>query len=596
MINSINTLLDRKGEKYVNKLLDEENLTITEKLDTFRLLFEKKNDEIIFYKKDNNPINIIDRTLSDIYEEAILEIPLMVHDIEIPENYFFGVDYTPVERPLRIPYSELPKYILTDVTKRENGKIVENLSNSYVIGWADVMGMGKPPILFEGKLNEEQKNLLIAYDTKQYKGESLSFAKMIEKIFGGTCSGEDIIEGIVIKSGDKLAQIISYEFDLLNEAYEKKNESRDFYDIIIMDLTQFLNEYNIPVMEAEDKEQTYLNIICDIFNKYCVKQSVSENMDAKYLAPPQFGYHGSLNKKFIKNNETLEWIERGPIYEALFKVFLSSFRKTKKSYGLLTESIVSNFNSYVYLINNYINKFNNLEEVHRLLESRSENIVIDAIKRRKPSDVDNMRVIASIQKAFEPKIVDVIKGRNPCAVYVTTFEPFTNAQMTNVIRMNKMWNCPVVLFSVSNKFKVEGKEFHASDDTVRGQMQSLMNENNSLIPAFALLDSWNITEIFEYCRPNFEPIVIITDEGKKSEMTLQLFFEEEIMGGRLNVEDKFNIGELANEDKLSSIRALEDTNFSLYAELVPKPILNYWDKLKNEYRLWSGAIIKPIKD
>jgi len=593
MLNTLAKTLEKRGSKYVDNLLDEE-VIITEKIDTFRLLFQKKDGEIIVYKKDNSPINLIERVLTDIYEDALLEIPLITKEVELPEGYVFGVYYTPVERPLRIPYSKLPKYILTDVTRRDNNnKVIESLDYESVRNWSAALCMGRPPVLFEGKLTEGQKKLLLAYDTKQYDGEMLTFSEMIKKSFDTSYSKEDIIEGIIIKSGDKLAQILSYEFELLNEAYEKENESRDFYDITITDINDFLDNYNIPILEAENKDEVYLNIISDIFNKYCEKKKINEDLEPKYLTPPKFGYSGKLNKRLLKNKETLKWVSTAPIYEALFKVFVSSFRKTKKPYGLLTESIVNKFNGYVNLINSYVNKF---EDIDILTESRSDNIVINAYKRRTPNDVDNMRVIASIQKAFEPKIRDVEKGKKPCAVYITTFQPFTNAQMTNLIRISEMWKVPVILFGISGKYRTKGENFHASDELMKAQMQSIMNDNMQLVPGFGLLDSWNITEVFEYCRPDYEPIVIITDTGKKSEMTLQLFFEEEIMGGRINVEQNFNIGELENEDRLSAFRAIEEVNFVLFNELTPKAIHQTMDNMFSEYRYWSGQLIKPIHD
>ena len=593
MINRLYEALERKGPIYVDSLLSE-NVVITESIDTFRLIFEKKNDEIIFYKKDNTPINLVERVLSDIYEDALLEIPLITKDIQIPEGYHFGIYYTPVERPLRIPYSKLPKYILTDVTIRDDKhKVVESLSYGVVKEWAASLCMGRPPIIFEGKLSDLQRSALLMYDKKQYDGETSTFPEMIDNIFGSSYSKEDIIEGIIIKSGDKLTKVISYEFELLNEAYEKENESRDFYDIIISDLNEFLTSYNIPILEADNKDELYVNIICNIFNEYCKERMVNENIDEKYLTPPQFGYAGKLNKRLLKNEETRELVDKAPLYEALFKVFLSSFRKYKKPYGLLTETIIEKFNGYVTLINGYVNKF---EKLDTLNEARSENIVVDAFKKRNPTDVDNMRVIASIQKAFEPRIKDVVRGAKPCAVYVTTFEPFTNSQMANVMRINQMWNAPVIVCSVSNKYKIAGTDFHASDDLIKAQMTALLNDDNKLIPGFALLVSWNITEIFEYCRPDYEPVVIITDSGKKSEMTLQLFFEEEIMGGRINVAENFNIGELENEDRLASFRAIEDNNYSLFNELTPKCIHNVMDNVFSEYRLWSGQILKPIND
>jgi len=606
MINTVNQILEKKGEDFLNKIFESE-LTITEKLDTFRLIFEKKNDELKFYTSDNKEITMISRTLSDVYESAFLEIPIITKNVNIPEGLFFGLAYTPVERPLRVPYSKLPRYILTDVTRRKDNKILETCSYDEVSQWAITLCMGRPPVLFKGKLNEEQKKLLIAYDTKQYDGEEMTFSKMIEKTFNTSYSKEDIIEGIIIKSGDKLAQIISYEFELLNEAYEKENISRDFYDIIITDINSFLNTYNIPILEAETKDEMYINIVCDIFNKYCQKKSVTEKIESKYLVPPQYGYHGQLNKTFIKNKETLNWINKAPVYEALFKVILSSFRKYKKPYGLLTESIVEKFNSYVYLINNYVNKFDEKDNVlneekttvpllNVLDESRSENVVVDAFKKRNPTDVDNMRVIASIQKAFEPKMQDVKKGETPCILYVTSMKPFTNSQMTNITRMNEMWHYPVIICSVGGKYRIEGKQFHPSDELIKAQMRALINENPQLIPGYVLLDSWSLIELFEYARPHFEPMVLITDIGKKSEFTLQLFLEEEIMGGRIAVSDSFNIGEMENEDALTSLRSIEDTNFTLFSELVPNSIRNLWDNILSEFRIWSGKIIKPIND
>jgi hypothetical protein len=159
-----------------------------------------------------------------------------------------------------------------------------------------------------------------------------------------------------------------------------------------------------------------------------------------------------------------------------------------------------------------------------------------------------------------------------------------------------MWNAPVILFAISNKYRIEGKDFHASDDITKAQMQAIMNENNALVPAFGLLESWNITEIFQYCRPDFEPMVIITDKGKKSEITIQLFFEEEIMGGRINVEDKFNVGELDNEDRLPAFRAIEDNNYTLLLELTPHATHSTMNNILSEYRYWSGQMLKVIND
>jgi spore cortex formation protein SpoVR/YcgB (stage V sporulation) len=64
-INTLNTLKEKNNEDFVKSFLSK-SVVITEKLDTYRILFQKKNNSINFYKKDNKSIDIIERTLSDI--------------------------------------------------------------------------------------------------------------------------------------------------------------------------------------------------------------------------------------------------------------------------------------------------------------------------------------------------------------------------------------------------------------------------------------------------------------------------------------------------------------------------------------------------
>ena len=124
-LNTIASVLNKRGQSYVDKLLNDE-VVITEKLDTFRILFEKINGEVKFFKKNNSEITLIERTLNDVWEQALLELPTLIGETDLPEGIRYGVAYTPVERPLRIPYANLPRYILTDMTKRIDGKIVES--------------------------------------------------------------------------------------------------------------------------------------------------------------------------------------------------------------------------------------------------------------------------------------------------------------------------------------------------------------------------------------------------------------------------------------------------------------------------------------
>jgi len=267
----------------------------------------------------------------------------------LPEGLRFGVAYTPVERPIRIPYSKIPKYILTDVTLRKNNKVVEVYEYDEVNQWATTLGIGRPPVIFEGILNNEQKSVLKNYTEGNLEKWHGNFAKTISKLFGHTYSNEDIIEGIIIKRDKDLAQIISYEFNILNEAYEKEESSRDFYDLILLNLNRFMDNYKIPVLEGKTSDEMYLELTSDIFNNFCEQYpNIVESVKPNYLTPPAYGYYGDLNLLLLKNKKTIQILEKGgKIYESLFRIIISSLRKPKKEFGLLSESAVAKFNTFV---------------------------------------------------------------------------------------------------------------------------------------------------------------------------------------------------------------------------------------------------------
>lgn len=597
-LNTLTTILEKRGSEYVEKFLSDE-IVITEKLDTYRVLFEKHGDHLVFFKKDNTELNLIERTLTNVWEDAIIELSTIIGDILLPEGLRFGVAYTPVERPIRIPYSKIPKYVLTDITLRKNNKVVEVYEYDEVNQWATTLGLGRPPIIFSGTLNEEQKNILRNYAEGNLERWNENFAKTITRLFGETYSKENIIEGIIIKRDKDLAQIVSYEFDILNEAYEREESSRDFYDLILLNLNRFMDNYQIPVLEGKTSDEMYLELTSDIFNNFCDQfPNIVESVKPDYLTPPAYGYYGGLNLLLIKNKKTIDILEKGgKIYEALFRIIISSLRKPKKEFGLLSESAVNKFNTFVNVIKHVINEeVEPQPQVGLLVENtinevRSDNVVIGAMTHRQLSDVDNMRVIASVQKAFEPAMLDVVKGKEKVVVYITECRPFTTSQVENIRSMNRNWKCPVVIGAVSNERRMKGDKFLFTDDLIKAQLDAVAIENKDVIPAYFLMESWSLTELFQYLRPKFEPIALITDTGKKSQFAIQLYFEDEVMGGRIGVEKDFNIGEMDNKDQLPAFRAVEDKLVVKFKEVTPPSVWGLFDSMSSEYRTWSGQFI-----
>lgn len=609
-LNTISSILEKRGSEYLNKFLSE-TITITEKLDTYRILFEKQNDKLVFYKKDNTPLNLIERTITNVWEDAIIELTTIIGDTILPEGLTFGIAYTPVERPIRLPYSKIPKYILTDISLRKNNKICESFNYEEVTKWASILHIGRPPIIFEGKLTEDQIQTIFNYGICNFDNiVENNFAEIINNLFGKSYSEEGIIEGIIIKNNDELIQLISHEFNLLNESYQKEENTRDYYDIILLKLNNFLDSYNLPILESKTSDEMYLEITSDVFNNFCNKNPlIVENLKPDFLTPPAYGYYGNLNLLLIKNKKTLDILEKGgKIYEALYRVIVTSLRKTKKHYGLISESDATKFNTYVNVIKNLINEeiefidninesidnyIDSMSNVQNINESRSDNVVIDAMNTKQYSDIDNMRIIASVQKTFEPSISNIQKGETKAVIYITECQPFTISQMENIESIHRMWKCPIIIGSISNSRRNKGSKFHVSDDVVKAQLDSVAIFNKEIIPAYFMMDSWNLIELFEYCRPKYEPIAVITDSGKKSQFAIQLYFEDEVMGGRINVDKEFNIGEMEIKDKLAALRSIEDNNISSFKMVTPQAIWNFYDNIYNEYKVWSGQVLKP---
>ena len=101
-INTLREILEKRGSEYVERFLSED-LVITEKLDTYRILFENVKGEIKFYKKDNSELNLIERVLTNVWEDAIVELSIILHEAHVPEGIRFGLAYTPVPKPMRMP-------------------------------------------------------------------------------------------------------------------------------------------------------------------------------------------------------------------------------------------------------------------------------------------------------------------------------------------------------------------------------------------------------------------------------------------------------------------------------------------------------------
>jgi len=361
-IKDLREIYKKFGIKEIEKFI-KGYVIITEKIDAYRFSFQvdDKNNKILFYKKnDKKPLDIIDRTITDLYEKAINHIEFIIKNFEIkklPKNTRFGFYYFPTNKPLRISYKFNPKnnLIITDITLRnKKGKVKKIYENiKFLNKYADLFKVSKPPILFKGYLKQEQIKMILEL-IKENDIAKTFFTEHIEGIFGNTYTKNHIIEGIVIKNKNGLTQLKDPLFEIFDEA-ETPKINRDFYDLTLLQIKNFMENYKFPLNITErNPEERYLILISDAFNKFISENIIDKNIDPEFLKPKIIGVRGKLNKKFIKNKKTIELI-KNPLNEELFKVFLNAFRKERKPYGLLTEKSIESFNNIVKKINEFTN-------------------------------------------------------------------------------------------------------------------------------------------------------------------------------------------------------------------------------------------------
>ena len=164
MSKNLKDIYTEKGKIIMDDLLNSKRVTIYEKLDGINFGFIYENGGFSFFKKNpKSPIGSIDRVLTTTYDEPIKYINELDKDIFYgADNYIFSFDYFPNTNPSTINYDSQPKnnLILNYIDDGTGNKIVDK---SLLDTWADKLGVGRCPIIFDGKFSLEQIEQIFKY-------------------------------------------------------------------------------------------------------------------------------------------------------------------------------------------------------------------------------------------------------------------------------------------------------------------------------------------------------------------------------------------------------------------------------------------------
>jgi len=590
-IKHLSDIFQDKGKSFIENLFSKE-LTVTENLDGSTFSFERDftGNNISFYKKDQeNPITKVDRILMSYYEKPINYIDALPESTkeEIPKGWRFGMTYFPNTKPVRIEYERVPKnhLILTHVLVRDEFGETERIiqDKEELDRWADKLGVERAPIIFQGKLNEDQKLSIMDFlstplmDLKnRFKTES--FSKYLISILNPeivkTTLGKDLhgeIDSLVFRFDDegkeetilaKMVDPVFYEISKDRKASRSSHFPSDIYSLCLIDVMNFILEKGVESFDAQgiEPEERYINFVFSVFKSFIYDEGeryLGVDFDKPdYLKSEEF----ALNKDLIQDTEVISYLDKDESYIDILQMILNSFRKFKrKPHGFFTEGLIKQFNQLVEEIASYINakrkerieeslglpsfvwfkkagsRFNvdyeeETEEIdENLLSDLSDNtgmlLESENVNQVEEEDTSEFFSFKDFKKVVstnkEKKKIKILNESNESVnVIIGKFQPFNNGHLKMCSRVKKENNLPIFLCVVHPGGDANNK-FPFSEELVRKSIGSLVSENNKMFAGYEIVPSNLLEDAINIVSKKANPASVCIGEKDFENMLLQ---------------------------------------------------------------------------
>ena len=632
-INHLYDLYNKKGADFVNQLFNQ-YVTINEKMDGSAFSFERDKDtgKFKFYRRDQrNPITLVDRTLMKYYEKPIQYIEsLPPHVIQkIPRGWRFGLEYFANTNPVEIVYDRLPKnhLILSYVHQLDDaGKIVKTIQKkSSLDEWADLLGVEHSPIIFQGKLDEDQKSKLLEFLNTPFKKlverfSTQSFVRYIISTLNPELSksalNEDLdkeVEGIVFRFGDpnkenetvlaKMVDPIFTEIAKQKSSEQREKKPSDFLGITLLDVMNFILEKGLKNFEVEGdtEDERYISFISDVFAKFLddnkEKYKGTDFEEPSYLKKEDF----RLNKNLITDRKVLKYVEEDESFESLFKLILNSFRKIKtRATGIVTSGMVEQLNLLIQDIKDYIKKekspvnesefvsfsdfkkefIPNVDYIQEENEEseRSENPFfsydefiskLETIDNQTKDDKDQL-----VEKAPEdPKAVNVLIGR---------FQPFHSGHLKMAKKLKEKNNLPSFVVVVYPGHIKSGKS-PFDERIIKQYMEAVVKDNPEDLVDYMIVDRGLVGSIInKLVMMGLEPHLIAAGDDRKDyyEKQIEYIKRSDLID---NLPKDFGLEVTPRFTSATEVRdKLKSEDYASLKKLLPKSVLNLYTLLSAE--------------
>ena len=639
-ISHLYDIYNKKGKDFINNLFNS-YVTVNEKMDGSAFVFDRdlETGRFNFYKRDQrNPITLVDRTLMKYYEIPIQYIESLPPHIikDLPRGWKFGLEYFANIKPVEIAYDRLPKnnLILSYVhTKSENGKPSSTIQDKEKLDtWADLLGVERPPIVFQGYLSEEQKDKILDFLRTPFEElvseyKTRSFVRYIIGVLNPEAQASALnndldkpIEGIVFRFGEEdsesepvLSKMVDPVFtEMAKEKSKKKIEEKpsDFLGITILDVMNFILERGVDSfgVSGNTDDERYISFISDVFSKfleeYRNKYKGADFQEPDYLKKEEF----RLNKPLIKDKRVLSYLEADDSYESLFKLILNSFRKIKKrAGGIITAGIIDQFNLLVGDIQRVVSaktqpkiqesqvpsfldfKKNNLssktvdyttsesEESDKSEEEYdhfySYNEFISALETLDTQEKPKEIITETDEKVGEPKE----KELQDVNLLVGRFQPFHNGHLNMVKKMAEENELPSIIAVVHPGHNRSGKT-PFDEDLVSKYMETVVKENAGKILGYFIVNRGLLGIIYGKAKElGYSVKSIAAGDDRIDDYKKQTEYLKKAGG---DFPDDIEIIQTPRSSSGTEVRGkIDNEDFVGFKKLVPHAVSTFYDQL-----------------
>lgn len=593
-INNLREIYEKKGKTFLNNLLNH-YVIVNEKIDGAFFGIKKGKEDHFKYFKKSGEISYVDRVLMKYYNPAISYFNSMPPEKRnrIPSNFYFGFQYFSRGDAREAGLKSAPKnnLILSYIHRLDDeGNILKTVQNKEQLDkWADYLEVERPPILFEGKLNDEQRSDILEFvytpiDELNEKFRTRSFSKYILSILtdDSFITGSRDIETIIFRfynmASEKpdesvfLAKIMDPVFQQRMQDNEaRENKSQDYIWLIILDIMNHIELYEIDELTAAANygktfEEKYLHLINKIFKDFIKAYSSKYKglmLDVPdYLRRPEF----SLDLQLINDPEIVSMIAHNETYTEIYKILLNFFRRPRKKTkaSFFTPELLTQLNLVIKKIKNIIMG----DAVYEGLFPSFKEFIGASVGSDIISEQESVRRRAKKQKI------------TPINILIGKFQPISIGHIKAAQKLNAENGHKTMFIAVKDKTQTKHSPFSLKQ--TKTMLTKVKQEYSDDIIDTVIISSGQIEKVIDAIQSNYRPILWGTSEKRIKDFAIQLDYIKK-RKIPLKFMDEFKLIELPTYVTSRELIALiNDSNFQEFKKKVPKSIASEFFNLRSE--------------